>query len=340
MKKVFLMLMVLFSTSVFGQTALESQKIFDNTYFSIGGGVSTPMTSIFPVNPAATAAFGKWFNPVWGAEIEGTTWFGSRAEGTHFDGEIHNAFRALYVGINGVTNLSNLFLGYEGSPRVFELNTVVGTGWLHAFIPHMNDNPNNSLGVKTGLDFKFNIGKGSALSIRPAVYWNIHTDGNIPLQFNKNRAQLYVGVAYTYNFKTSNGTHSFKVYDIEAMNYGIAKLRRDLEKKPKVVKVREKVEVVKENKVFVKEDYVIFFAKGSCELTDEAMKQLDNIEGSVNIYGYASPEGSAEFNQSLSENRAKAVADYLISRGVEVKVVEGMGVQGESSNRVVIVYLN
>lgn len=338
MKKVFLMLMVLFSTSVFGQTALETQKIFDNTYFSIGGGVSTPMTSIFPVNPAVTVAFGKWFNPIWGAEIEGTTWFGSRAEGTHFDGEIHNAFRALYVGINGVTNLSNLFCGYKGSPRVFELSTVVGTGWLHAFIPHMNDNPNNSLGVKTGLDFKFNVGNGHALSVRPAVYWNIHTDGNIPLQFNKNRAQLYVGVAYTYNFKTSNKTHSFKVYDIEALNYEIAKLRRDLEKKPKTVTVEKEIKVVKE--VTVKGDYVIFFAKGSYELSDEAKKQLDEIKGSVNIYGYASPEGSAEFNQTLSENRANAVAEYLTSKGVEVNIVEGMGVQGETSNRVVIVYLN
>lgn len=338
MKKVFLMLMVLFSTSVFGQTALETQKIFDNTYFSIGGGVSTPMTSIFPVNPAVTVAFGKWFNPIWGAEIEGTTWFGSRAEGTHFDGEIHNAFRALYVGVNGVTNLSNLFCGYKGSPRVFELSTVVGTGWLHAFIPHMNDNPNNSLGVKTGLDFKFNVGNGHALSIRPAVYWNIHTDGNIPLQFNKNRAQLYVGVAYTYNFKTSNKTHSFKVYDIEALNYKIAKLRKDLEEKPKTVTVEKEIKVVKE--VTVKGDYVIFFAKGSYKLSDEAKKQLDEIKGSVNIYGYASPEGSAEFNQTLSENRANAVAKYLTSKGVEVNIVEGMGVQGETSNRVVIVYLN
>jgi peptidoglycan-associated lipoprotein len=36
----------------------------------------------------------------------------------------------------------------------------------------------------------------------------------------------------------------------------------------------------------------------------------------LQIEGYASPEGSASYNRALSERRARAVRDYLTSRGI------------------------
>ena len=36
----------------------------------------------------------------------------------------------------------------------------------------------------------------------------------------------------------------------------------------------------------------------------------------LQIEGYASPEGSPEYNRALSERRARAVRDYLTSRGI------------------------
>jgi len=36
----------------------------------------------------------------------------------------------------------------------------------------------------------------------------------------------------------------------------------------------------------------------------------------LHIEGYASPEGRAEYNKALSERRARAVRDYLTSRGI------------------------
>jgi peptidoglycan-associated lipoprotein len=36
----------------------------------------------------------------------------------------------------------------------------------------------------------------------------------------------------------------------------------------------------------------------------------------LHIEGYASPEGSPEYNKALGERRARAVRDYLVTRGV------------------------
>ena len=37
------------------------------------------------------------------------------------------------AGLFGTVNLSNLFMGYKGMPRVFDVEAVIGAGWLHAF---------------------------------------------------------------------------------------------------------------------------------------------------------------------------------------------------------------
>lgn len=45
----------------------------------------------------------------------------------------------------------------------------------------------------------------------------------------------------------------------------------------------------------------------------------------VDVYGHTDSTGSAQYNQALSERRADAVADYLVSRGVEAARIEALG---------------
>ena len=120
-----------------------------------------------------------------------------------------------------------------------------------------------------------------------------------------------------YKFANSNGTHNFTIVtprdqaEIDALNAQINELRN---RKPEVI--TKEVEVVKEVpavKEFTVSDLVfVTFAQGKYNLTREAKAALDNIkEGShVQVVGTASPEGSAAFNQKLSENRATVVANY------------------------------
>ena len=127
------------------QIATENAKVFDNVYVGVEAGVATPFTkpnSWFPANTLVGLHVGKQFTPVWGAEVEGTAWLGSHQVMRHanrFDGHNHCFIRGQYVGINGTVNFTNLLFGYNGTPRFFELGTIVGAGWEHAYIPNNND---------------------------------------------------------------------------------------------------------------------------------------------------------------------------------------------------------
>ena len=69
----------------------------------------------------------------------------------------------------------------------------------------------------------------------------------------------------------------------------------------------------------------VFFRTGKYDLLDISIVELDKVvemmKGHPNIHielgGHTDNVGRAEFNQKLSEQRAKAVYDYLVSHGVE-----------------------
>ena len=350
MKKFLIMLAIAFmmAFSANAQIATENAKLTDNIYVTLSGSAATPLdfNKVFPVNPTATIALGKEFTPIFGTEVEGTAWFGSHSNGTHvfgtphFDSNFsHNIVRGSYVGLNGTVNLSNLFGGYPGAPRAFETKLVGGLGWVHMFSPKVTNNADNFWGAKTGIDFIYNLGasKAHSISFKPAVLWNLSGPGqsNGNCSFNKLGAQLSLGLGYTYHFKTSNGTRHFKTYDVGAIMQENDYLKAELAKKPKeVIK-----EVLKTDTRFVilgKE--VIYFAFDSDELTVISKEKLDAIgqNGIYNVYGYASNEGTVEYNKDLSQRRANAVAEYLKERGVRIEKVEGLGVVfGPTTGRVV-----
>lgn len=348
MKKIFiLMLMAVSAITVSAQTVVQSSKFLDNVYAGVEAGAATPLAldKVFPLNSTVSLRLGKEFTPVWGIELSGTAWLGSNATygfpkaSHHFDGFHHNAVRGSYVAIDGLINLTNMFAGYNGSPRPFEVGTAIGFGWAHTYMPYVNDRHHNQLGGKTGLDFKFNLGseKQHTVAIRPAVLWNLSQPGNETgdLAFNKLGAQLYVGLGYVYHFKTSNGTRHFKLYDLKDYEKKIANLNAQLSEKPKQVIVYKERPVTKAAGSV--SDVVVFFSVNSDVLSDEAKLSLDKVKGAVKVSGYASPEGSENHNMELSYRRAVSVADYLRSKGVTVVEVLGFGANGETSNRVVIV---
>ena len=245
--------------------------------------------------------------------------------------------KAINTGVNGTINITNLFLGYNPN-KVFEMQTVTGLGWAHLYGNKISKDV-DELTAKTGLRFNWNLGKSKAwsLNVEPAVHWNLTNGANDQVSFSKNFAQLALSLGAVYKFKTSNGTHNFKTLDFTAANNEINDLRAELAKKPKEV-VRER-EVVKENIVSNQAKWVVFFEQGKSDLTDDAKNTLDAISkgSNVEVEGHASSEGTIRYNKTLSENRAKAVADYLTNRGVNVSKTTGEGETGTPKNRVVII---
>ena len=368
MKKILLMLMLCFSFVVANaQIATENRKALDNIYVGVEAGVTTPLNfnSMYPLNPVAGIKIGKEFTPIIAIEAEGLAVFGDNfyryglnsstpaweygAFNVRNDGSMNTFIKATNVGANLVLNWSNALWGYKGTPRVFEIKTNTGLGWLHYFGDFTTNkvggfkpiSDRNALTFKTAIDLAFNIGKKKAhtITVSPAIYWNLSESDVI--QINKNYAQLGVMVGYTYHFKTSNGTHHFKTYDVGAMIAEIDRLNEELAKKPTEVVVEKAVAApVTTNAVAaiqVPSTYVIQFAKNSSVLSNAAKEILDGISGSVNITASASPEGTKEYNQKLSEKRAAVIADYLTKKGVKVNSYEGVGSEDENSNRIAIV---
>lgn len=339
MKKILLML-ALFSAvvSANAQIATENSNALDNISFGVTAGVSTPLdfNSMFPLNTNVGLKLQKDFTPYFGLQIEGVAFLNDN----HFS-DLKTAVKATNVGVNGVFNLSNIFGGYRGTPRVFEVSTVTGIGWLHTW-----DTPNNFLTAKTGLDLAFNLGKkkASSIVITPAVYWNLNKFGNI--YFDKRGSQLAINVSYIYHFKTSNGTHHFKTYDIGAMIGEIDRLNGALSecesREPKVIEKIVEVPVTNAETATVVTDngekWVVSFANASASLTDEAKFVLNGVgeDAIVDIVATASPSGTKAFNQKLSEKRAEAVANYLTNRGVKVNSAIGKGVDATAGKTAVV----
>jgi len=77
-----------------------------------------------------------------------------------------------------------------------------------------------------------------------------------------------------------------------------------------------------------------------------------DMDYSVRIEGYTDAVGTEAYNIKLSERRAKAVADYLISKGIDKNKLESVGFgeanpvstnktsAGRAANRRVVIKIN
>lgn len=370
MKKLFtLMAAALVAAGASAQTVQES-KTFDNFYVGVNGGVATKTTGyawLKGLDPNFGVRVGRWFTPVFGLAAESNAYFSNKPANS-----FGTTVRAMNTSLLATVNLSNWFGGYKGEPRTFEVIPVYGLGWYHSFgnsgvanrtwdaTSVTKANPDdvaatyyakrNALTSKVGIDFAFNLGEAKAwqVYVEPSITWALNGfDGEQKVAYNINNSYVQLNAGVVYKFNTSNGTHNFKIvkpYDqaeIDQLNSTINDLRDELAKKPKEV-VKEVVkeapapqEVKVENLVFVT------FAQGKSALTKEAKKALDGVKSGkhVQIVGTASPEGSKEINDKLSQARADEVAKYLKNNGVVVDEATGKGVQGNTSNRLAVVYV-
>lgn len=77
----------------------------------------------------------------------------------------------------------------------------------------------------------------------------------------------------------------------------------------------------------------IFFDFDKSVLLQQSYNELQNLVNILEAYpkmkieirGHTDGHGSADYNQRLSENRAKAVVDYLVSRGIDPKRLQYKG---------------
>lgn len=364
MKKLILIAaLALGAISAQAQATVEGSKFFDNWSLGLKGGAVSPAKGHgFWQN--CRGIFGlelkKQITPVFGLGVEGE-WTVNTSSWTGFKST--TALDHQYVGVFGTLNLMNVFAGYKGTPRFFEIEAVAGTGWLHSYYPYASKVlDGNSWANKAGLNFNFNLGESKAwtISVKPAIVWNMNASCNdvnnlgYNAQYNLNHAYVEMEAGVTYHFKNSNGTHSFKLaklFDEElvaSLNAEINSLRaqlnncnadkaalqqkiNDLEqkladclnKKPQVVEVVKNLDNV---------HYVFFTLSSSTIQANQKpniymiAEQLKNdSNATVDVKGYASKDGSKSFNEKLAEKRAQSVKKALVKEGVAESRIKAEG---------------
>ena len=361
MKKIFTLFAGLMAAAtISAQTVLES-KTFDNVYIGINGGLATKATGhawLKDMNPNAGLRIGRNFTPVFGLAAESNVYF--KNTNGHTTGTVVNGMNTSLL---GTTNLTNLFGGYKGEPRLFELTALYGLGWGHVFGHPTKDYKADMLTSKAALDFGFNLGQKKAwqLYIEPAMIWALNGNGYQGVKYDVNRASFQLNVGLVYKFKNSNGSHNFVVVElrdqaeIDILNNKINDLRDELAgKDDEIADMDRQIAELKQQLADCQNQTttacerlqpVVIFRQGkstidraqyaSIELIAKYMK--DNQDAKVEIKGYASPEGSAKFNQKLSQARAEAVKKALVKRyNISADRIEakGMGATNKLSERV------
>lgn len=361
MKKIFTLFAGLMAAAtISAQTVLES-KTFDNVYIGINGGLATKATGhawLKDMNPNVGLRIGRNFTPVFGLAAESNVYF--KNTNGHTTGTVVNGMNTSLL---GTTNLTNLFGGYKGEPRLFELTALYGLGWGHVFGHPTKDYKADMLTSKAALDFGFNLGQKKAwqLYIEPAMIWALNGNGYQGVKYDVNRASFQLNVGLVYKFKNSNGSHNFVVAElrdqaeIDILNNKINHLRGELAgKDDEIADMDRQIAELKQQLADCQNQTttacerlqpVVIFRQGkstidraqyaSIELIAKYMK--DNQDAKVEIKGYASPEGSAKFNQKLSQARAEAVKKALVKRyNISADRIEakGMGATNKLSERV------
>ena len=219
---------------------MGGNKFRDNWSIGLNGGIVSPLThSSFFKNSRAVIGLdiNKQLSPVYGLTLENNWTINTQSRMA--SQKSRTAFDAFNLMLLNRVNLNNMFAGYTGEPRVFEVEAVGGFGWLRLNQFYSTGEGANHLASKAGLNFNFNLGEKKAwtIAVKPAILWDMsmwdaavaHSHPN----FNANYANWEVTAGVAYHFKNSNGKHHMtkvRAYDateVSALNATINNLRQE-----------------------------------------------------------------------------------------------------------------
>jgi len=346
------------SASAQPRTTITANKAGDNIYVGVNAGALTGLKNQDPNNKNAFKVFtpefgvrvGKNFTTVFGLALDANLHFNALKKGSLF--RTSKTFvQGLDVDLLGTANLMNLFAGYKGQPRKFEIIALGGFGWTHGFNIY-NAKKVNGINSKVALDFALNLGEKKAWQVylEPGltyglVGWGDEGEGlktGGEFQYNVNNAGFSLKAGVNYKFGTSNGTHNFACEqlrdqaEIDALNAKINAAKADADaakadaaaKAAKIAELQKALNdcmnkptpVVEKAKANLQPSVVFKQGKSVVERSQEANLEMiakymkNNKDAKIKISGYASPEGKAEFNQKLSEKRAEACKNILVKK--------------------------
>lgn len=307
------------------------------------------------LTPAFDLSVGKWLLPTIGARVQagGFTLRGATADagniyakGVLKNGYYKQKWQQFNLHVDGLLNLSNWIGGYR-TDRFYEAVPFAGFGMIHGCSSVDNTK------------FMFAAGLINKMRLTDALDVNVEIKGSlVPQAFDgetggcKGEGILGVSVGVTYKFKQRTFRREKKAETIytgispETLSAAEAKLAEQIRRADRLQdeldQTRKALDAEKNKaaKNIKNAPLAIFFKINKANLTKKEMINLEYYANLIKsnpgqvykVVGYADKAtGSAEFNQKLSEKRARNVADALIQKyGVNAKQLEIIGKGGVS----------
>lgn len=345
MKKLFLIAaMAVSALSASAIDGYKASKVTDNMYISLQGGVYEPLMGqdiIGDARPVVRLSVNKYFNTVMGVSLYGEAFINNNNNRnslttTNFGPGQKTVVDFTHFGANALVNLSNLFCGYKGQPRLFEVVAEAGVG---AGIGFGVDNANYST-TNFALDFNFNLNEKWQINLRPAVEFqhNYGTYNNHFYYLNGQQALATLTAGVSYNLGgTFTGIVARDQAEIDGLNAKINGLRGELDGKNAALKAAQNQINDLKNKlktaaaqpapvVEAKDNSIlqpsVIYRVGKSVIDPSQYAQIEMVakymknhpDAKILVEGYASPEGKPEVNQKLSVARAEAVKTALVNK--------------------------
>lgn len=365
------------------QKTVQGSRFFDNWSVGIVGGGIVPATNsdyIKDIRATYGVEINKQITPIFGLGAQLTA-----ANNVTPSKNIFDATNVTLMGRLNLSNIFLGYKGVPRTFEA-ELAVGCGWGRNYYPSTVRNDYDYLTSKYGFNFNFNLGEQKAWTIGIKPSLVLNMSSDRNFhviePSLTNKDMAafELMAGVAYHFKNK-SNGKHYMtfiKAYDqaeVDGLNAKINDLRAQVnEKDGQIAKANadnrnlqqqlnearnQKPAIQTETKTitnnFSSLEQTVTFRQGK-SVVDAS--QLPNVErvatflknhknSTVDIKGYASPEGSAEVNARIAKARAEAVKTILVNKykiAASRITAEGQGVGNMFSendwNRVSICTIN
>ena len=352
---------------------IMNNGFWSNWEISVGGGVNytawndigNDQDGVGDLGWMVEGSVSKWFNPIVGARVQ--------VIGGQLNASDDNGLKSNWImpHADALLNLSNWIGGYR-EDRVYYAKLFAGFG---VSIVNVNNSASAGFAFDAGLINTFRVCK--ALDINLELKGILNAGRDMPRGIDAlagKYGQIYsatLGLTYRFNKRNWDKAYSQEEVDgylaaIAALEAGLADAHRNEGKLAERLAAQKAAtdQALKDNealkaelakrKTSVVSASALFFNFDSAKLLDRAKASMQILQEVIKaapkdqvftIVGHADAKtGSPEYNQKLSERRAKAVYDYLVEQGVNPNQLTWKGVGSSQNifpvngtNRVVIV---
>lgn len=235
---------------------VERPQLSDNWSLSLAGGFYHPMFYDLQYLVDCSSVVGslelrKQLTPIVGLGLEGDVYCGL----SHAERQDPRSVIGPMIHVN----LMNLFGGYKGRPRLFEMEAGFMPAWGHLYrgVADYRIPDEDYFATKYALDFNFYLGNSRSwsLSLKPAMTLDVTSRPPEPkkyehldfpqiyngYQLKKSDLQLYVGC--TYHFRGHGGKRGFNCVtapvnndEINRLNEIVRFLRNDVEERDRQIR--------------------------------------------------------------------------------------------------------